>query len=429
MGHQQGETAMLKLVLANQTENANETEQSIDEIARLGARALLTKALEEEVNEYLLNTAGHRDGNGHRLITRNGTSKERTILTGTGQISIKAPRVNDRREGKKFTSNILPPYMRKCPNVESVLPILYLKGLSANEFSEALKSLLGDGVKGLSKSTIHALKQSWERDLKEWRQEKIQDRFVYIWADGVYVNVRLGEDKRACLLTLIGVTEQGDKKLLGIEAGYRESKESWKDLFIDLEKRGLSSPLCIIGDGALGLWGAVNELELFKGTKEQRCWFHKMGNVLNKLPKRVQSKAKELLNEMMNASSKEDCEESKKDFERWFGAKYPKAVECLDREWDSLTTFFDFPAEHWQHIRTTNPIESTFATVKLRTKVSKGAGSVKMAEIMAFKLMIEAQKRWRKIRGHEEMTTLLNGGVYKDGELVQGPVTGQRGAA
>ena len=420
---------MLKLILTESNETTNNAPQSIDEIARLGAQALIAKALKEEVNAYLSDTNETKDGNGNRLVVKNGAGKERTILTGTGAIKIKAPRVNDRREGQKFTSSILPPYMRKCPNVESVLPVLYLKGLSANEFSEALKCLLGEGAKGLSKSTIHALKKSWERDLKTWRQEKINDRFVYLWADGVYVNVRLGEDKKACLLTLMGVTEQGDKKLLGIEAGYRESKESWKTLFTDLQERGLSSPLCIIGDGALGLWGAVNELELFKDTKEQRCWFHKMGNVLNKLPKRVQGKAKAILNEMMNSATKEDSEKSKKDFERQFEGKYPKSVECLDKDWSSLVSFFDFPAKHWQHIRTTNPIESTFATVKLRTKVSKGAGSVKMAEVMAFKLMLEAQRRWNKIRGSEEITHLLNGGVYKDGALIQSPMTGQRGAA
>ena len=300
---------------------------------------------------------------------------------------------------------------------------------SANDFSGALSSLLGDGVKGLSKSSIHALKKSWEGDLKKWKQQEIHDRFIYLWADGVYVNVRLGEDKKACLLVVLGVTEQGEKKLLAVEAGYRESKEGWKDIFLDLQNRGLVSPYCIIGDGGLGLWGAVKELEFLNGAREQRCWFHKMGNVLNKLPKRVQAKAKALLKEMMNSSGREDCNKARKDFERHFGGKYPKGVECLNKDWGQLTTFFDFPAEHWQHIRTSNPIESTFATVKQRTRVSKGAGPVGMAEVMAFKLMMEAEKRWKKIRGYEKISILLDGGIYKDGELVHSPKTDLQGAA
>ena len=322
-----------------------------------------------------------------------GSARERTILTGAGQISVKAPRIDDRRKGEKFTSSILPPYLRKCPNVESVLPVLYLKGLSANDFSGALKSLLGDQAKGLSKSTIHVLKRSWEGDLEEWRRRPITDRFVYLWADGVNVNVRLGEDKKICLLVVIGVTEGGEKKLLAVQSGYRESKESWKSLFVDLQYRGLSSPLCIVGDGGLGLWAATSELELFEKTKEQRCWFHKMSNVLNKLPKRVQWRAKLLLREMMNVESKKSAAQVKKVFEVEFSSKYPKATDCLNRDWDKLITFFNFPAEHWQHLRTTNPIESMFATVKLRTKVTKGAGPLRMAEVMAFKLMMEAQNQ------------------------------------
>ena len=420
---------MLKLIVTEQNENQQNAPQSIAEIARQGAKVLLTKALQEEVNEYLMGTADTTDDKGNRLVVRNGSSKERTILTGTGEINIKAPRVDDRREGEKFTSSILPPYLRKCPNVESVLPVLYLKGLSANDFSGALKALLGGQVKGLSKSTIHSLKLSWERDLEEWRRESIADRFIYLWADGVNVNVRLGGDKKICLLVVIGVTEEGEKKLLAVQSGYRESKESWKSLFLDLQERGLRPPLCIIGDGGLGLWGATRELELFEKTREQRCWVHKMVNVLDKLPKRVQARAKELLREMMNAATKDDAEKSKKIFELEFGAKYLKAVDCLSNDWEKLVTHFSFPAEHWQHLRTTNPIESTFATVKLRTKVTKGAGSLKMAEVMAFKLMMEAEKKWRRIRGSEQIKNLLQGGIYKDGELVQSPEKALQGAA
>ena len=404
---------MLKLILSEQDQTTTPTTQSLDEIARLGAKILLSKALQNEVNEYVLGHAVMTDEKGNCLVVRNGSTRERTILTGAGEISVKAPRVNDRRIGKKFTSNILPPYLRKCPNVESVLPILYLKGLSANDFSEALKALLGNQAKGLSKSTIHSLKRSWESDLEEWRRGRITDRFVYLWADGVNVNVRLGQDKKICLLVVMGVTEGGEKKLLAVQSGYRESKEPWKSLFIDLQARGLCSPLCIIGDGGLGLWAATSELELFEKTKEQRCWFHKMGNVLNKLPTRVQGRVKLLLREMINAESKKGADRVKKVFEVEFSSKYPKATDSLNRDWDKLTTFFNFPAEHWQHLRTTNPIESTFATVKLRTKVTKGAGSLKMAEVMAFKLMMEAEKKWRRVKEPKQIRTLLQGGLYK----------------
>ena len=420
---------MLRLILTEQDETTNLAPQSLDEIARLGAKTLLTKALREEVNQYLLGKEEERDSQGHRLVVRNGLGKERTILTGTGEIKVQAPRINDRREGEKFTSNILPSYLRKLPNVESVLPVLYLKGLSANSFSEALKSLLGERAKGLSKSTIHALKCSWERDLAEWRGQAVTDRFIYFWADGVNVNVRLGGDKKICLLVVIGVTDKGEKKLLAVQSGYRESKESWKSLFLNLQERGLQSPLCIIGDGGLGLWAATSELELFEKTKEQRCWVHKMGNVLDKLPKRVQPRAKSLLREMMSAKDEATAVQAKKTFEAEFSSKYPKATSCLGKDWDKLITHFGFPAEHWQHLRTTNPIESTFATVKLRTKVTKGAGSLKMAEVMAFKLMMEAEKKWRKIKGAEHIKPLLSGALYKDGELMQTAENGQQAIA
>ena len=418
---------MLKLIVSKEEQTTNT--QSIGEIARLGAKMLLTKALEEEVNEYLVRTEGLTDSKGKRLVVRNGSGKERTILTGSGEINLQAPRINDRREGVRFTSSILPPYLRKCPNVESVLPVLYLKGLSANDFSGALKELLGHRAKGLSKSTIHSLKRSWNKDLEAWRREKITDRFVYLWADGVNVNVRLGGDKKICLLVVIGVNQDGEKKLLAMQAGYRESKESWKSLFLELQGRGFRPPHCIVGDGGLGLWAATSELELFENTKEQRCWFHKMGNILDKLPKRVQPRAKTLLREMMSAENEKAAIQAKKIFEAEFSLKYTKASDCLNKDWDKLTTHFGFPAAHWQHLRTTNAIESTFATVKLRTRVTKGAGSQNMAEVMAFKLMKEAEKKWRRIKGAEEITTLLEGGLYKDGELIESSVNAKQGAA
>ena len=393
-------------------------ELGLDQIARLGAQKLLKKALAEEVASYLaINSV--TDENGHAAAVRNGTGKERTILTGSGEIKIKAPRVNDKREGHKFTSSILPPYLRKSPNVESVIPILYLKGLSANSFSEALAELFGEQAKGLSKSTIHSLKKSWEADLYKWRSSMITEKFTYLWADGVHVKVRLGEDKKLCLLVVMGVTSTGEKRLLAVSSGYRESEQSWSEIFNDLQRRGMNSPLCLIGDGALGLWAAADKLEFLKDTRHQRCWVHKMSNVLNKLPKRVQARARKLLQEMMMASTENHAKDARDLFTREFNPKFPKSVECLTKDWSQLTAHFNFPAEHWQHIRTTNPIESMFATVKLRTKTSKGAGSAKQAEVMAFKLMIEAEKKWRRISGHEKLENLLSGEVYKDGELIE----------
>jgi transposase-like protein len=416
---------MLKLILSDSNRSGNDQELTLDQIARQGAQELLKKALAEEVNTYLQDHETSKDEGGKHLVVKNGKGKQRTILTGSGELKVEAPRINDRRVGKKFTSKILPPYLRKSPNVESVLPILYLKGLSANTFSEALEELFGGQVKGLSKSTIHALKSSWEKDLDTWRASQIEERFVYLWADGVHVKVRLGEDKKLCLLVVMGVTESGEKKLLAVHAGYRESKTSWNEVFSDLERRGLRAPLAIVGDGALGLWACTGEMKLFKKTKELRCWVHKMGNVLDKLPKRTQPRAKSLLQDMMNAETENDAYKSRKVFEAELHEKFPKAVDCLTKDWKALTGHFSFPAKHWLHIRTTNPIESMFATVKLRTKVTKGAGSLKMAETMAFKLMKEAEKKWRRIRGHDEIKKVLEGAVYKDGKLVEAKIDQQ----
>lgn len=415
----QGESAMLELLLTAEDVFENDTELSLDQLARLGAQKLIKKALVEEVNQYLQAHKDLKDNSGHRLVVGNGKAAQRTLLTGSGQIEIQAPRVHDRRPGKKFTSKILPPYLRRSPNVESVLPILYLKGLSANSFSEALEELFGEGAKGLSKSSIHSLKKSWEKDLDSWRSQPITERFVYLWADGVHVNVRLGEDKSLCLLVVIGVTGNGEKKLLAVDSGYRESEDSWRSVFLDLQRRGMEPPLCIVGDGALGLWACTKKMKFFKQTRQQRCWFHKMGNILNKLPKRLHTRAKELLRDMMMADTEADAEITKKVFEQDFTDKHPKAVECLSKDWGKLTTHFNFPAAHWCHLRTTNPIESMFATVKLRTRVTKGSGSVKTAETMAFKLMMEAEKKWRKIRKPEEVKKLLSGAVYKDGIMIE----------
>jgi len=416
-------------LLSEITPNENEPlTLSLDELARVGAKKLLAHALNLEVAEYIKKCSHLKDDNGHRIVVRNGKSKTRNITVGSGTIDVQAPRINDRRDGFSYSSLILPRYSRKSPNVESVLPILYLKGLSGNAFYDALHGLLGDNVKGLSASSISSLKKCWEKELVEWNKRKINDRIAYIWADGVHLNIRLGEDKKLCLLVLIGVTESGNKKLLAIESGYRESTESWKLVFNNLLRRGMNTPLMIIADGALGLWSAIDKIPALKETKRQRCWVHKIANVLDKMPKRIQPKAKSLLHEMMNASSEVDAEITFKTFQFEFHKKYPKAVKCLVDSWDNMTPFFSFPAEHWQHIRTTNPIESSFSTVKLRTKSMRGAGSRVVAESMAFKLLIDAENRWRPIRGAKEIPKLFKGELYKDGEILESAVD-QQGVA
>ncbi len=317
-----------------------------------------------------------------------------------------------------FLSAILPPYLRKSPKVESLIPTLYLKGLSTNDFKSALADIVGEGTMGLSPASIVKLKKIWNDEFEKWSKRLITKKYVYIWADGVNVQVRLGEDKKVCLLVIIGATENGDKELLAVHPGYRESTESWLTVMRSLVDRGMTAPMLAIGDGALGFWSAVRQCKGFEKTKEQRCWVHKIANVLDKLPKRVQPDAKSLLHEMMMASTEKDAVKSRESFEKLFQDKYPKAVDCLTKNWTELTTFFSYPAMHWQHIRTTNPIESSFASVKLRTKVTKGAGSKQTAIVMAFKLLEECQKKWRKLRGYEEIKNLLNGLEYKDGIMI-----------
>lgn len=334
---------------------------------------------------------------------------------------MRAPRVDDRREGEKFSSFILPPYVRKSPKVESLLPILYLKGLSTSDFRSALEDFLGENsTAGLSASSITNLKKSWEKEFEEWRARPITGEWAYIWVDGVHVSIRLGEDKRLCLLVVIGVDNRGEKKLLAVEPGYRESSDSWASVLRDMRKRGFKAPLMAIGDGALGFWKALGSVEGFEDTVEQRCWAHKIRNVLDVLPKRLHGEAKSLMHAMMNADARDNAEKAKKEFRVVFGEKYPKSVERIEKSWRELTAFFDFPAPHWIHIRTTNPIESTFATVRLRTNVTKGAGSATAATTMAFKLLQDAEKTWKRIRGHQEIPLLLSGTVaYKDGLVLR----------
>jgi putative transposase len=406
-------------VLSVKSEPRKEFELSLDEIAREGARRMLVHALDLEVDDYIERFKDEVDERGHRLVVRNGSSRTRKVTMGSGAVDISQPRVDDRREGEKFFSKILPPYLRKSPKIESLLPILYLKGLSTNDFKSALSGFLGEGTMGLSPASIVKLKKIWDDEFDLWSKRAITKRYVYMWVDGVNVQIRLGEDKKVCLLVIIGVTSEGEKDLLAVHPGYRESADSWKVVLNSLTSRGLTAPKLAIGDGALGFWAALRSTAGFETCEEQRCWVHKIANVLDKLPKRLQGDAKKLLHEMMKSPTEADALNVRKQFEKIFDDKYPKASACLVKSWTELTTFYHYPAAHWMSIRTTNPIESSFATVKLRTKVTKGAGSKQTATTMAFKLLQECQKKWRKIRGEKDhLENILMGLEYKDGIVV-----------
>jgi putative transposase len=377
-------------------------EATLDELAREGARRMLAAALQVEVASYIEAHQQERDEQGHRQVVRNGKAQARTVVLGSGAVEIQAPRVDDRRvdeqgQRQRFTSQILPPYMRRSPKVAEVLPILYLRGLSTGDFREALPVLLGEKASGLSPTTITRLTAAWEADYRAFCETSLAERdYVYLWADGVHFRVRLEED-RLCTLVLIGVRPDGTKELLAVEDGYRESTESWVTLLRRLKRRGMKAPVVAVGDGALGFWAAVREV--WPETREQRCWVHKLVNVLDKLPRRLQPKAKQALHEIMYAESRVQAEEAIVSFEQDYGAKYPKAVASLREDQAKLLTFFDLPAEHWQHLRTTNVIESPFATVRLRQRVTKGAGSRLKALVMAYKLLDMAQQRWRRLNG------------------------------
>ena len=419
-----------KLIIANARASQAQSESVrslLDEIAREGARRMLVEALKLEATDYIEQCRGIRGEDGRALVVGNGKAQARHVTLGCGTLEIEAPRVRDKRPGRRFTSAILPPYLRKSPKVENLLPILYLKGLSTGDFQSALEGLLGEeATTGLSPSAIVALKRSWEREHEQWSKRAITERFIYLYADGIHVSVRLGEDRKLCLLVLIGVNERGEKKLLAVEAGFRESKDSWKAVLSDLARRGLQAPVLAVGDGALGFWAALRECDGFGSTREQRCWFHKMSNVLNELPERLQGIAKKQLREIMTSPTLSDALTARKQFAHDFHAKYPKAVEKLEKDWKELTAFFSMPALHWQHIRTTNAIESTFATVRLRTNVTKGAGSLTAAKTMAFKLLQDAEKTWNRIRGHDEIENVLNGVAYVNGVVVADPSSSNR---
>jgi transposase-like protein len=392
----------------------------LTEVLRTGARQLLAQAVESEVAAFLGAHAALRDERGRQMVVRNGYLPEREIQTGIGGVPVRAPRVRDRREVPKdekisFTSKILPRYLRRTKSLEELIPWLYLKGVSTGDFSEALKALLGTEAPGLSASTVARLKEGWKGDYEAWcRRDLAGKRYVYVWADGIHVNVRM--DNAQCLLVLIGATEEGEKELLAVADGYRESAQSWKELLVDLKRRGLEvPPKLAIGDGALGFWKGL--AEVYGKTRWQRCWVHKTSNILNKLPKSAQSKAKEALHEIWMAETKAEAEKAFDAFVEAYGSKYPKAVECLTKDREELLAFYDFPAEHWKHIRTTNPIESTFATVRLRTAKTRGCLSRKTALTMAFQLARCAQKGWRKLNGYQHLAEIIRGVKFVDGVM------------
>jgi putative transposase len=392
----------------------------LEELAREGARQLLAQALEVEVAEFVGKHQNKIDTEGRRQVVRNGYMPARDLVTGIGPLKIRQPRLDDRvlSEGgeERFSSEILPRYLRRVPSVDNLIPILYLKGVSSGDMSEALASILGADAAGLSATNVVRLKAQWEQDYKEWCQRDLKGKqYVYMWVDGIHVNVRLDEEA-SCILAIMGADAKGKKELLAVSDGYRESKVSWREMLLDLKRRGIQEgPKLAIGDGALGFWAALREE--YPKCREQRCWVHKTANILDKMPKSVQGKAKSMLHEMWQAPTKEKALGAYEHFLSSWGEKYPKATECLRTDKEELFTFYDFPAAHWVHIRTTNPIESTYATVRLRTKKTKGCGSRMATLTMVFKLALEAEKTWRRLMGHEQIPLVMAGEKFIDGEL------------
>ena len=393
-------------------------DNALESVLREGARKLLQQAIEEEVARYIDQSKYELDTKGHRLVTRNGHLPERKIQTGIGPLEVRQPRVRDKRKGSQFNSSILPKYARRTPSLESAIPTLYLKGVSTGDFSEALESLLGKNAPGLSSTNIVRLKQVWEKEYDEWQKRDLSNKnYVYMWVDGIYSNVRLTSD-RPCILVIIGALANGAKELVAVYDGQRESKISWKEVLQDLKRRGLpSGPKLAIGDGALGFWAAL--AEEYPDTRQQRCWVHKTANILDKLPKSVQASAKKLIHEMYMAPSKSDAMKAYRSFIRTYEDRYPKACKCLQKDERQLFAFYCFPAKHWGHIRTTNPIESTFATVRHRTRQTKGCGSRKATMTMVYMLTREAEKSWRRLRGYELIDKVIQGVIFKDGDEVK----------
>ena len=398
------------------------SKDALTEILREGAQQMLARAVENEIAEYLARHADQRDDEDRRLVVRNGYLPARDIQTGVGLVGVRQPRVNDKRRDEqgqrlRFSSKILPPYLRRTKSLDELIPWLYLRGISTGDFTEALEALLGPQAKGLSATNIVRMKESWQQEWKAWNRRSLQEKcYVYLWADGIHFNIRLEDpgNNKQCILVLMGATEDGRKELIAVSDGYRESTQSWRELLLAAKQRGLSTdPTLATGDGALGFWAALREI--YPATREQRCWVHKTANVLNKLPKSVQAKAKPMLQEIWMAETRSQADKAFDLFVCSFVAKYPKAVDCLVKDRDVLLTFYDFPAEHWVHLRTTNPIESTFATVRLRTARTKGCGSRMACLTMVFKLTQCAEKHWRRLNGAALLPEVIQGVTFIDG--------------
>jgi transposase-like protein len=393
---------------------------ALTEVLREGAQKLLAEAVQIEVGSFLEQYKELRDEQGHQRVVRNGYLPEREIQTGLGGIKVRVPRTRDRDPGKepeqaiRFRSSLVPPYLRRSKSVEELLPLLYLKGISTGDFREALSALLGPDAPGLSAKTISRLKQKWVEDYEKWRQRDLSRKnYVYIWADGIHCNARM-EDARLCLLVLIGARADGKKELIAVEDGYREGEQSWWELLRDLHSRGLTEePKLAVGDGALGFWKAL--AKVYGNTRQQRCWMHKTGNVLNCLPKAAQPKAKQALHQIWMAETREDAYRAFDEFISIYELKYPKATACLEKDREELLAFYDFPAEHWVHLRTTNPIESTFATVRLRTAKTRGCLSRQTMLTMVFKLCFSAEKRWFRLRGYRRLGEVIENVRFVNG--------------
>jgi transposase-like protein len=398
----------------------------LDELVTEGARRMLIAGLEVEVADYIERHGHLLDAAGHRLVVRNGKAAERTLVCGAGALKVRAPRVDDRREGRRFSSYILPKYARRSPKVADVLPVLYLRGLSTGDFAPALTEFFGTDV-GLSASSITRLVETWSDEYAAFNQRDLSGSdFVYVWADGIHFRIRLEQD-RLCCLVVVGVKADGSKELLACSDGYRESTESWADVLRDLRARGMEAPMLAIGDGALGFWAALGDV--FPDTVEQRCWVHKTANILDALPKRLHRSAKAAIHEIYQAETRSDADDGIEEFAAQFGDKYPKAVAKLTKDRDVLLTFYDYPAAHWIHLRTTNPIESTFATVRARTKVTRGAGTRRRGLMMAYKLLDAAQDRWRKVNSPELVALVRAGVEFKDGIQIERRTDQSRDAA